>query len=156
MTGLRNAETRQEEVAGITRSLKSLAKELNVPLVVISQINRAVGNRRYERPLLSDLRESGAIENNADLVVFIHRPELYGFPGVEGEAEAIIAKQRNGPVGSIRLSFNKQYVRFEDYSGRTPEQIDEGFDNGRIIMESFGTPDDSVEESGLGVEDAGD
>ncbi len=121
MAGPREAENRQQEISMISRSLKGLAKELDVPVVVLSQLSRAVEVRGGERrPMLSDLRESGAIEQDADMVLFIYRPEAYGKniddrgESVEGKAEIIIGKQRNGPVGSIPLFFKKEYTRFEN------------------------------------------
>jgi replicative DNA helicase len=124
MQGPRGAESRQQEIALISRSLKGLAKDLNVPVIACSQLSRAVETRGGERrPQLADLRESGAIEQDADLVVFIYRPELYGIKSIdfkkdkiptEGIAEIIVAKHRNGPTGSILLSFVKQYARFEN------------------------------------------
>ncbi|MDD4939567.1 MAG: replicative DNA helicase [Candidatus Omnitrophica bacterium] len=108
-------ENRQQEISDISRSLKSLARELNVPIIAISQLSRAVESRTDHRPQLSDLRESGAIEQDADLVVLILREEYYKpTPDNEGIAEVIIAKQRNGPVGSMKLSFIKEYTRFEN------------------------------------------
>ncbi|HEX9934760.1 MAG TPA: replicative DNA helicase [bacterium] len=121
MTGPREAENRQQEISMISRSLKGLAKELDIPVVVLSQLSRAVEIRGGERkPMLSDLRESGAIEQDADMVLFIWRPEAYGKTAdekgdsVEGRAEIIIGKQRNGPVGFIPLYFKKEYTRFEN------------------------------------------
>jgi len=110
-----SAENRQQEISEISRSLKALARELNVPLVAISQLSRAVESRTDHRPQLSDLRESGAIEQDADLVALILREEYYNpTPDNQGIAEVIIAKQRNGPVGSVRLAFIKEYTRFEN------------------------------------------
>lgn len=108
-------ENRQQEVSEISRSLKALARELRVPIVAISQLSRAVEARTDHRPQLSDLRESGAIEQDADVVVLILREEYYN-PSAEnqGLAEIIIAKQRNGPVGSFKLAFIKEYTRFEN------------------------------------------
>lgn len=107
-------ENRQQEITEISRSLKALAKELNVPVIALSQLSRAVEQRTDKRPQLSDLRESGAIEQDADVVMFIYRPEVYGIEGAEGLAELIIGKQRNGPVGSMQLAFIKEYTRFEN------------------------------------------
>jgi len=115
MRGSGREENRQQEISDISRSLKSLARELSVPVVAISQLSRAVESRTDHRPQLSDLRESGAIEQDADVVVLILREEYYRpNPENEGTAEVIIAKQRNGPVGSIKLAFIKEYTRFEN------------------------------------------
>jgi len=108
-------EGRQQEISEISRSLKALARELRVPLIAISQLSRAVESREGHRPQLSDLRESGAIEQDADVVALILREEYYNpNPENEGVAEVIIAKQRNGPVGTIKLAFIKEYTRFEN------------------------------------------
>lgn len=119
MQGPAKAENRQQEISEISRSLKALARELNVPVLAISQLSRAVEARTNRRPQLSDLRESGAIEQDADLVLLLLREEYYN-PTEEnkGIAEAIIGKQRNGPVGSIKLAFIKEYARFENLSLR--------------------------------------
>jgi replicative DNA helicase len=115
MRGSTNSESRQQEISEISRSLKALARELNVPLVAISQLSRAVESRTDHRPQLSDLRESGAIEQDADLVALILREEYYNpSPDNQGIAEIIVAKQRNGPVGSLKLTFIKEYTRFEN------------------------------------------
>ena len=118
---------REQEVAFISRSLKGIAKELNVPIIALSQLSRATESRGgSKRPQLSDLRESGAIEQDADLVAFIHRPEYYGFtagPGeepVEGLAEFIIAKHRNGSVEDVRLRFIKEQAKFVNWDQITP------------------------------------
>jgi len=115
MRGSMGIENRQQEISEISRSLKALARELNVPVVAVSQLSRAVESRTDHRPQLSDLRESGAIEQDADLVVLILREEYYN-PTEEnrGLAEIMIAKQRNGPVGSLKLTFLKEYTRFEN------------------------------------------
>jgi len=115
MRGSSKAENRQQEISEISRAIKALARELHVPIVAISQLSRAVEARTDHRPQLSDLRESGAIEQDADVVVLILREEYYN-PTSEnqGIAEVIIAKQRNGPVGSMKLSFIKEYTRFEN------------------------------------------
>lgn len=110
-----NTENRQQEISEISRSLKALARELGVPLIAISQLSRAVESRTDHRPQLSDLRESGAIEQDADVVVLILREEYYNpSPDNQGVAEVMIAKQRNGPVGSLKLTFIKEYTRFEN------------------------------------------
>ena len=108
-------ENRQQEISEISRALKALARELSIPVVAISQLSRAVESRVDHRPQLSDLRESGAIEQDADVVTLILREEYYNpTPQNQGTAEVIIAKQRNGPVGSMRLAFIKEYTRFEN------------------------------------------
>jgi replicative DNA helicase len=110
-------ESRQQEISEISRSLKALARELSVPVIAISQLSRAVESRTDHRPQLSDLRESGAIEQDADVVVLILREEYYNpSPDNQGVAEAIIAKQRNGPVGSLKLAFIKEFTRFDNLS----------------------------------------
>ena len=120
MSGRGRFESRQQELATISRSLKGLAKELNVPIVALSQLSRAPETRSEHRPQLSDLRESGALEQDADLVMFIFREEQYrtddGQPNtdVEGVAEIIIGKQRNGPTGTVKLAFIKEHTRFEN------------------------------------------
>ncbi len=112
-----NMESRQQEISEISRSLKALARELSVPVIAISQLSRAVESRTDHRPQLSDLRESGAIEQDADVVVLILREEYYTpSPDNQGIAEAIIAKQRNGPVGSLKLAFIKEFTRFDNLS----------------------------------------
>jgi replicative DNA helicase len=115
MSGNIRSENRQQEISEISRALKALARELHVPVIGISQLSRAVESRNDHRPQLSDLRESGAIEQDADVVVLILREEYYKpSPDNEGIAEIIIAKQRNGPVGSLNLSFIKEYTRFDN------------------------------------------
>ena len=115
MQGVGRFESRQQEISEISRSLKALARELRVPVIAVSQLSRAVESRTGTRPQLSDLRESGAIEQDADLVVFLFREEYYN-PSEENrnKAEAIIAKQRNGPIGSIDLVFLKDWTRFDN------------------------------------------
>ena len=126
MQGRGRFESRQAELASISRSLKGLAKELNVPIVALSQLSRAPETRSDHRPQLSDLRESGALEQDADVVMFIYRSEQYrdddGQPNQEdqGVAEIIIGKQRNGPTGTAKLAFIKEFTRFENLAHGSP------------------------------------
>ncbi len=115
MRGHGRTDSRQQEISEISRSVKALARELNIPIIALSQLSRAVEARQDHRPQLSDLRESGAIEQDADLVILLMREEYYN-PTEEnkGIAEIIIAKQRNGPVGTVKLAFIKEYMRFEN------------------------------------------
>ena len=114
----RQQENRATEISEISRSLKALAKELNVPLIAISQLNRSVDQRPDNRPVMSDLRESGAIEQDADIIMFVYRDEYYHPDRQDkGTAEIIIAKQRNGPIGRVRLTFLGQHTRFENFAG---------------------------------------
>jgi len=108
-------ENRQQEISTVSRSLKSLARELNVPVIAISQLSRGVENRESHKPRLADLRESGAIEQDADVVLLLYREEYYKpeKEDAKGKAEIIIAKQRNGPTGSVHLAFQSQHVRFQ-------------------------------------------
>jgi len=117
MQGPRNIESRQQEISNISRSLKALAKELDIPVIALSQLSRAVEQRSDHRPQLSDLRESGAIEQDADVVIFLYRSWVYSREEEEkGRAQAIVAKQRNGPIGIVDLSFIDRFARFESVS----------------------------------------
>jgi replicative DNA helicase len=127
------AESREREISIISRSLKQLAKELDIPIIALAQLNRTVEQRSDKRPMLSDLRESGSIEQDADVVMFVTRPEVYdiqtyedGSP-TEGTAELIIAKQRNGPIGSVKTAYIKDYARFENLSFHFEEPPSENY-----------------------------
>ena len=113
MSGSGRSDSRQQEISEISRSLKSLARELNVPIIALSQLSRAVEQRENHRPVLSDLRESGAIEQDADVVMFLYRDDYYNHDTAKKNiAEVIIAKQRNGPIGTIELSWVPDYTKF--------------------------------------------
>jgi replicative DNA helicase len=116
MRGRSGAERREQEISEISRSLKSLARELSVPVIALSQLNRSVESRKPPKPALSDLRESGAIEQDADLILFLYREEVYNKEAEKGKAELLIAKQRNGPTGEINLSFIKSSTKFANYA----------------------------------------
>lgn len=108
--------SREQQIAQITRRLKFLCKELDVPMIALAQLNRGVELREDKRPRLADLRESGAIEQDADLVMFLHRPDAYDPEDRPGEAEVVIAKHRSGPTGIVRLTWRKEFMRFENYT----------------------------------------
>jgi replicative DNA helicase len=137
--------SREQEVSMISRSLKAIAKELNIPILALSQLNRSVESREGKRPQLSDLRESGAIEQDADLVLFIHRPEYYGITeddsgnSLLGVAEIIIAKHRNGATGDVHLSFKKELAKFSDMEN----QFNQGFGH---IPQTFSSKMNEEEE----------
>lgn len=145
-TGLKLG-SREQEVSTISRSLKGLAKELDIPIIALSQLNRSTENREDKRPVLSDLRESGAIEQDADIVCFIHRPEYYTKAtedkegnDIRGLAELIIAKHRSGAVGDVKLRFVKQFARFENW--------DEGYQQ---LQEAFGEKPENNDKIGRHV-----
>ena len=142
--------SREQEVSTISRSLKALAKELSIPIIALSQLNRSTETREDKRPVLSDLRESGAIEQDADIVCFIHRPEYYNKSGVDaqgndirGMAELIVAKHRSGGVGDVKLRFVPDFVRFENW--------EEGYRAAQNAMASLTDGSDTTGLQGLGT-----
>jgi replicative DNA helicase len=115
--GGRREESREREIAEISRGLKALAKDLRIPIIAVSQLNRGLERREDKRPQLSDLRESGAIEQDADMILFIHREEMYGTEGAErNKAELIIGKNRHGPTDTVLLTFQREYTKFQNYA----------------------------------------
>jgi replicative DNA helicase len=132
MRGRGSFERREQEISEISRSLKALAKELNVPVIAVSQLNRVVEQRRPPKPILADLRESGAIEQDADVILFLYRGEIYDKdnPTIKGQAEVIISKQRNGPTGIVNLAFISNCTRFMSMTDREfnpPMEEEEAF-----------------------------
>lgn len=125
MKGKGSFERREQEISDISRSLKALAKELNVPVVAVSQLNRSVEQRRPPKPILADLRESGAIEQDADVILFLYRNEIYNKDAKKGEAEVIVAKQRNGPTGIVNLTFISNCTRFLNRTDRGYQDSEE-------------------------------
>jgi replicative DNA helicase len=137
---------REQEVSAISRSLKGIAKELNIPIICLSQLNRSVESRPDKRPQLSDLRESGAIEQDADIVSFIHRPEYYGFTedenmmSLRGIAEIIIAKHRAGAMGEVRLKFKAEFTKFVELDDEPIDGLQATEDeNGEPVVQTFGS-----------------
>ena len=143
--GVDRRGSREQEVSAISRSLKAIAKELDVPIIALSQLNRSVESREGKRPQLSDLRESGAIEQDADIVLFIHRPEYYGIDedesgnSLRGVAEIIIAKHRNGATGDVHLAFKKEFAKFADMETK----LGNNYNNAQTFSSKMNTEEDS-------------
>jgi len=127
-SGLAQKRSREQEISEISRGLKALAKELQIPVIALSQLNRKAEGRTDNRPILSDLRESGAIEQDADVVMLLHRPDYYDENEAPGQAEVIVAKQRNGPTGTVNLAFIGNQLRFENLSVRSSAEYAPGPD----------------------------
>jgi replicative DNA helicase len=128
MRGKGSFERREQEISDISRSLKALAKELHIPVIAVSQLNRSVEQRRPPKPILADLRESGAIEQDADVILFLYRDEIYNKdnPSNKGKAEVDIAKQRNGPAGvTVHLTYVSKCTRFHSSFGREYQDMGE-------------------------------
>ncbi len=156
MTGSKDSGSREQEVSNISRSLKSVAKELDIPVIALSQLNRSVEMRSgNKRPQLSDLRESGAIEQDADLVLFIHRPEYYGIDvdeegnSLKGIAEIIVAKHRNGPTGDILLKFVREFAKFVDMDDALA-MVDEE-ENGFTISSKMNKEGEGLANNDIGM-----
>ena len=129
-------ESRQQEISYISRSLKSLAKELNIPIIALSQLSRAVEARSDHRPIMSDLRESGAIEQDADIVLFIYRKYVYSKKEEDrGVSELIISKHRNGPTGTIKLAFIDEYAKFQNYEFNHDNDFIDSHDMNDVVFD---------------------
>ena len=121
MRGDGSEHSREQEISSISRGLKGLAKEMKIPVVALSQLNRGVEQRADKRPLMSDLRESGAIEQDADIIMFLYRDEVYNkSPDNQGLAEVLVRKQRNGNIGEVDLAWRGEYARFENLERNYP------------------------------------
>jgi replicative DNA helicase len=121
--GSKNGDNRQQEISEISRSLKALARELKVPVIALSQLSRSVESRQVKRPMLSDLRESGSLEQDADIVMFLYREDYYDKETEQQNVtEVIVAKHRNGPIDTVRLYFDKEFTRFANFAGNMPDQ----------------------------------
>lgn len=157
--GTDNRGSREQEVSTISRSLKAIAKELDIPILALSQLNRSVESREGKRPQLSDLRESGAIEQDADIVLFIHRPEYYGITDDEngnslrGVAEIIIAKHRNGATGDVQLSFRKELAKFTDMETHISRSVGVP---GHVFSSKMNDDDDLLEAGSMPRNDSFD